>query len=79
MKCSIHLINKSEFSWKTRNCLDDPKLLNGSVHLTKCTKVSHNEILNNVAFYITVTHHQSPLHVLLLPETVLLHGLSSSG
>jgi len=26
------LINKSEFSWKTQNCLDDPKLLNGSVH-----------------------------------------------
>jgi len=32
IKFSIHLINKSEFSWKTRNCLDDPKLLNGSVY-----------------------------------------------
>jgi len=31
IKFSINLINKSEFSWKTRNCLDDPKLLNGSV------------------------------------------------
>jgi len=29
------LIIKSEFSWKTRNCLDDPKLLNGSVHYLK--------------------------------------------
>jgi len=25
-------MNKSEFSWKTQNCLDDPKLLNGSVY-----------------------------------------------
>jgi len=30
---SIHLIDKSEFSWKTRNCLDDPKLLNSSVYI----------------------------------------------
>jgi len=28
----IHLINKCDFSWKTRNCLGDPKLLNGSVY-----------------------------------------------
>jgi len=27
------LINKSEFSWKTKNCLDDPKLLNGSAYI----------------------------------------------
>jgi len=30
---ATHLINKSEFSWKTRNCLGDPKLLNGSVYI----------------------------------------------
>uniref|UniRef100_A0AAQ4QNZ3 Ankyrin repeat and BTB/POZ domain-containing protein 2 n=1 Tax=Gasterosteus aculeatus aculeatus TaxID=481459 RepID=A0AAQ4QNZ3_GASAC len=30
---SIHLINKSDFSWKTQNCLGDPKLLNCSVYI----------------------------------------------
>jgi len=34
---SIHLTNKSEFSWKTQNCLDDPKLLNGSVYIYMLT------------------------------------------
>jgi len=31
----LHLINKYkwDFSWKTRNCLGDPKLLNGRVYL----------------------------------------------
>ena len=28
---ATHLINKSEFSWKTQNDLGDPKLLNDSV------------------------------------------------
>jgi len=33
---AIYLINKSEFSWKTPNCLCDPKPLNGSVPVALC-------------------------------------------
>jgi len=40
----IHLINKSEFSWITPNCLRDPKLLNGSVYMIFRSKININEV-----------------------------------
>jgi len=35
---TIYLINKNEFSWKTQNCLGDPKHLNGRVYFISVTQ-----------------------------------------
>jgi len=42
---SIHLINKSEFSWKTRNGLCDPKLLTVVYFALTCFRISWFSVL----------------------------------